>query len=700
MGILTGLNAEEIGGLSATRIKALTMADIAGMTAEQLPGLTASQTALFSPLQLLALNKTQIPHLSPEAVAGFSPGQLAMLAPLATFTPEQIATLRIPQLAVLGSTQPAALTVLTAQIEASIPQIANLTPAPMLGGDSVLPAITLPPIELPPAPEPPVVEPPAIEPVALEIPLPTPPAPEPTAPEPSTIEIPASTPPAPVIEPPAPPAPTPPEPVIEAPTPPAPTPPPAPAAETPPANPAPQPILAATPEANDNPAPAAMTTAQIAALTADQINALSPAQLAALGLDYDKMLAILQANATGGVTAGEFSALQALAAKLNVTDGIPVSAYLEQITENVILGDPANANWTGGMKTSSPLGNLAAGSSEMQMGNLIGKWFLGTDLPSSKVRIDIAPNFNVTHVVDPSPLYADGVSMWDINQGNLGDCFLLAPLAAVAARNPSAIESMITDNGNGSYGVCFVVGGKDEYVTVNDQLANGGDIFNRGADDWGGLLEKAYAQLQAGGNVTGNPTGFGNSYTNLANGGSPEAALAAITGASVIIDYVADGGSWKSYAFDADSLTVPNGGNTGKVLSTDSGISNDELFARLAADIAAGDYLVLSSNKDAKNASGKTTLVEDHAMAICDVDTATGMLEVYNPWGTAASGIQPWETTFEVSLSKLLADGDIISVATNRVDAGGLATPSSGMFRPSTSTLGTSPSMLGLAGVA
>jgi hypothetical protein len=87
VGILTGLNAEAIGQMSATRIKALSMADIAGMTAEQLPGLTATQTALFSPLQLLALSKPQIPNLSPAAVAGFSPGQLALLAPLGAFTP-------------------------------------------------------------------------------------------------------------------------------------------------------------------------------------------------------------------------------------------------------------------------------------------------------------------------------------------------------------------------------------------------------------------------------------------------------------------------------------------------------------------------------------------------------------------------------------------------------------------------------------
>lgn len=259
---------------------------------------------------------------------------------------------------------------------------------------------------------------------------------------------------------------------------------------------------------------------------------------------------------------------------------------------------------------------------------------------------------------------------------------------------------MITDNGNGSYGVCFVVNGKNEYVTVNDQLANGGNVFNHDDEDWAGLLEKAYAQLQGGGNVTGNKTGYGNSYTNPANGGSLESALAAITGARAVIDYVADGASWKSYTFDGASLTVPDSPGSAKVLSSASGISNDALFNQLLVDIQAGDYLVLSSQKEAKNAAGKTTLIADHAMAIYDVDATTGMLEVYNPWGTAESGLQPWESTFEVSLSRLLADGDIISVATNRLDYAGLSTPSSGMFQPSGSPTSMAPATLGLAGVA
>jgi hypothetical protein len=63
--------------------------------------------------------------------------------------------------------------------------------------------------------------------------------------------------------------------------------------------------------------------------------------------------------------------------------------------------------------------------------------------------------------------------------------------------------------------------------------------------------------------------------------------------------------------------------------------------------------------------NGNTTLVADHAMAVYGFDTSTGMLEIYNPWGTWSGGGQNWDTTFETGLSTLLADGDTISVAAN-----------------------------------
>ena len=63
---------------------------------------------------------------------------------------------------------------------------------------------------------------------------------------------------------------------------------------------------------------------------------------------------------------------------------------------------------------------------------------------------------------------------------------------------------MITNNGNNTYGVRFFVNGTAEYVTVNNDLADGGTEFNSATDIWASLIEKAYAQTQASGVITGN----------------------------------------------------------------------------------------------------------------------------------------------------------------------------------------------------
>jgi hypothetical protein len=357
------------------------------------------------------------------------------------------------------------------------------------------------------------------------------------------------------------------------------------------------------------------------------------------------------------LSASQFNDLKTIAANLNV--GETASAYVTFIVNALVNGNAANASWTGGGASSISLGNLAVGATATQLNELTGKWFLGTDLPSDYVSMSGYQPFSITYSPVSAPLFgASGPSINDINQGYLGDCFLLGPLAEVAQQNPSIIESMITNNGNGTYGVRFYVDGVAQYVTVNSELPDGGTIFNtangvnNSADDWAALVEKAYTQLQASGVVTGNNVNDGNSFSTIGNGGAPEYTLEEITDASSIVDYNASGSGWTLVQYNDALNPIEAVGN----------LSSASVFAALAADLTAGDDLILSSYTNAVDlANGEQTLVADHALSIYGINASTGVLDIRNPWGVEAG--QYWETTFAVSLSTLLADGDTISVA-------------------------------------
>jgi len=257
------------------------------------------------------------------------------------------------------------------------------------------------------------------------------------------------------------------------------------------------------------------TAAQLAMMSAAQlavVQAVNPIlakarSLAVAGtLTYNAMLKILQDAAAGGVTSTEFSGLKTLANELNVTGGYQTTAYVQQIFDDVVLGNSANAYWHGGAATATALGNLAAGSSVTQASELIAKWFLGTDLPSADLSA-VGSSLKSTYAACTLPLFgANGPQWTDVNQGVVGDCYFLSALAETALQHPDTISNMIKSNGNGTYSVEFIVNGKADYVTVDSELAmlpngyswqNGAkQTFDHNASNmWSQLIEKAYVQL-------------------------------------------------------------------------------------------------------------------------------------------------------------------------------------------------------------
>jgi hypothetical protein len=360
------------------------------------------------------------------------------------------------------------------------------------------------------------------------------------------------------------------------------------------------------------------TPPQAAKLANPGIEADVAKDLQSGSLSYSADLSILEDAAVGGMTASKFSTLQTFASELNTTGGISVSPYVQQITDDVIFGNSANATWNGGAATATALGNLTAASTQTQADDLIGGWFLGTNLPSLNLAPVGQENLNPTYKTSTLPLYgASGAPTYqDVNQGYLGDCYFLSSLGEVALKDPSAIENMISANGNGTYSVRFFVNGQPDYVTVNSQLpvmggyewANGSQLefANGKTDDWVALVEKGYAQL--------------NAQTNAPHGMELNSASDSYAGIT---------------AGNGSALTlVTDQPETGTSLyANESTSALGSILANLASSFSAGEEVLMSTPW---NSSGN--LVADHMYMVTGVNAATGALTVHNPWNTAYSG--------------------------------------------------------------
>lgn len=359
------------------------------------------------------------------------------------------------------------------------------------------------------------------------------------------------------------------------------------------------------------------TTALLSSLTAGGL--LNPVKaLVGSGqslFSYQGVLGVLQGMTIGssGLTAAQFTDLKALTSAVGAVDGS--GSYLFGELAALVNGNAANAQWTGGATSSVALGNLAVGTSAAHFSELIGKWFLGTDLPTW------LSTSATTWTAKAGDLFSTGgPTSADPRQGGIGDCYLIAATLDVALDQPGLIASMFTDNGNGTYGVrMYAPDGSPLYFTVNDQLPNGGRTAGTASGaQWVTLLEKAFVAWD------NEVYGSANAYASI-NGGWDE-GLTAITG-KADTNYLA---AWTSSQSDWDT-TVKN--------------------AVLAA-LKSGEEVLFGSFIDDKDAgNGKRDLVSDHEFAVTGFDKTTGDFILQNPWG--ASGGGSWNGIFEQSIDQL-----------------------------------------------
>ncbi len=364
-----------------------------------------------------------------------------------------------------------------------------------------------------------------------------------------------------------------------------------------------------------------------------QIKALATQAVTDNVVSYQEMLTLLDTAASGGITATDYDDLRAV--YTNCT-ALFASDYVKSISYSVIFTNPANAKWWGGAQQVSdvaPLGNMSAGMSELNADRLIGTWFLGTNLPMPVVGGDTANSQASSGVFDyataTGPLFVAGAAPSDINQGQAGDCYLVAALGAIAGVDPSIIVSAFIDNGNGTWGVRFYLGGTPVYVTVNQSVpvkTNGQVAVASNAphsltgESWVTLFEKAYIQLNGQANINNARTWTGEeSYQALEGGWANPIREVANLGYTYYSSYYTG---------------IPDAYKTAEHTSTNPFTYKQTIIDALNQG-AVGWLGSFGNTTDPGN--GKRNLVAGHAFMILDYDSATDQFTIRNPWGGSGS---------------------------------------------------------------
>ena len=306
-------------------------------------------------------------------------------------------------------------------------------------------------------------------------------------------------------------------------------------------------------------------------------------------LDRQDMISILNSTKDyGSVNGQEVNDLRRIVGDAKL---FAMEDHVKVLSSKVVNGNAANQNYQG-----ATLGNLYAGSTSTHMGNLVNKWFYGSDRPTIASEL--------TYQFTKGLLFQDGISHTDVVQGGLADCYFVAGLATNAFRSPSNIQDMFIDNGDNTYTVRFFNNGVADYVTVDRYLptdslgklayANRGLHYNSNSNElWVALAEKAYAQINEAGWIgqDGN-----NSYPGIEYGWAKK-SIEHITG----IDTTSN---------NIDINNIINSYNSNHLVTLSTKSDSKKLY--------------LDPEKE---------FVGSHVYVMTGYNAATNKFTLYNPWG-------------------------------------------------------------------
>jgi len=194
------------------------------------------------------------------------------------------------------------------------------------------------------------------------------------------------------------------------------------------------------------------------------------------------------------------------------------------------------------------------------------------------------------------PLFAaNGPTQDDIRQGDVGDCYYLSTLAAIAKVDPARIEHSIEQMSDGTYVVQIFNGSTPEYVHVDGELptwSNGAPVYanlGQGGSTWVAIMEKAFADVRTG----------ADSYASLNSG-------------------------WMTESFSSFGLT-----STGSYGFS----SSSQLVSTIQGELTASDAVTIGINTPAQGAP----LIGSHAYTVvgtvADPSGAGTDVVLRNPWG-------------------------------------------------------------------
>jgi len=347
---------------------------------------------------------------------------------------------------------------------------------------------------------------------------------------------------------------------------------------------------------------------------------------AALNFNFSQMkFALRQISVEGTtVTQAEINLMQSF---LKAPHSMP--DHVRNLLGKLVNGDRANLEFNGSL-----VGNLRANAPNVNLARLTEKWFGGSERPTATLYSENGTSTGLSYAYASGPLFRNGgPSLLDIDQGNIGDCYLMSALGSLAARNPQAIQDMFIDNGDDTFSVRFFFDGRPEYVTVDRYLpvdatgrlvyASEGRLASAGADEaarrplWAALAEKAFV-------LACRLNDYGNSVLGTGiDGGSAQLTLGRL--ANVAATYT------NTIVYEKDgngNVRLDLSGN--RIIDRAASIKKVDVF-RTALQEPGSRYTVIST------ADSVTTekLVNSHAYVLFAANEAG--LTLYNPHGASDS---------------------------------------------------------------